>query len=683
MPDTETLRAAALSYAAAGIHVFPVLAGRKEPATANGVKDATTDPAKIAAWWSQYPYNIGLRTGPESRLFVVDVDPRNGGEWESPVPTTAARTGGGGTHYYFRWPAGVAKMRRTLKTGVDVQGKDKYVVAPPSVVGNPYEWLSTEQPADAPLDVLAEIAIPEGTVTDTRPGDRFNAERTWREVLEPYGWKVDHEDGAGVTYWTRPGKEEGISATTNYQDSDLLYVFSTSTDFEADRGYDKFGAYSVLEYGGDIEAAAAALAGPSLRLTGSGVTPAATGSIQPPVASPASALVAGYSYPTPPDHLLTQYIHYGGMLTDAAPEYHEAAGLALLAVLTSGVRVALSPYPEGLSTNLYIALVGASSLSRKSTAQAIARTFVRLLRPNALLPDRATGEMLIQELSQRRVALWMPDELGVQVAEIYNRGGYLQAIEQVLLTLYGSRDYRYQTLGRGETAITNLDFSILGAATPESFAGTGRALVSGLLPRFGVVYPRQLPPPRPPVLMTTEHQQWREGLAQRMRQVLDFCTTPGNSRAVTMTPDALAVLGGLDQEFGHASLTARLVTAAYKVTALVALADLRLEATVADANAAVAITRRWAAGAHNLRRFLGRLPADVQHMEQVGLAKSELRTMDATVGTDGRRVVSMRDFARLMSMPASSLKKLLETMESTGDVLLVVNEGEEEIHFAG
>ena len=168
-----------------------------------------------------------------------------------------------------------------------------------------------------------------------------------------------------------------------------------------------------------------------------------------------------------------------------------------------------------------------------------------------------------------------------------------------------------------------------------------------------------------------------------MRQVLDFCTYPGNSRAVTMTSDALAVLGSLDQEYGHTSLTARLVTAAYKITALVALADLRLEATVEDANAAVAITRRWASGAHSLRRFLGRLPADVQHMEQVGLAKGELRSMSATLGVEGRRVVSMRDFARQMSMPASSLKKLVETMESTGDVLLVVEDGEESVHFAG
>ena len=60
--------------------------------------------------------------------------------------------------------------------------------------------------------------------------------------------------------WRRPGKSFGHSATTNHQGSDLLYVFSTSTPFAAERGYDKFGAYALLNNGGDHSAAARELA---------------------------------------------------------------------------------------------------------------------------------------------------------------------------------------------------------------------------------------------------------------------------------------------------------------------------------------------------------------------------------------------------------------------------------------
>src|SRR5262249_29606461 len=60
--------------------------------------------------------------------------------------------------------------------------------------------------------------------------------------------------------WRRPGKGYGLSATTNYKGSDLLYVFSTSTPFDSLRSYDKFGAYAVLEHKGDFTAASLAVA---------------------------------------------------------------------------------------------------------------------------------------------------------------------------------------------------------------------------------------------------------------------------------------------------------------------------------------------------------------------------------------------------------------------------------------
>ena len=681
MTDAATLLTAALSYAAAGLRVFPVLAGRKEPATAHGAKDGTTDEAQIRAWWSELPYNIGIVCGPESGVFVIDIDPRNGGEWESPVPTATARSGGGGTHHYFQWPAGVAKMRRTLKPGVDVQGLDKYVLAPPSMTEGAYEWTSKLPFAAAPAALLAEIAIAEGAVTGQRPGDRFNAEHSWPDILTPYGWTVDHEDYEGVTYWTRPGKDEGVSATTNYMGSDLFYVFSTSTEFEAERGYDKFGVYAVLEHAGDISAAAAAISALNPRTTVSlAASPAA-----PNVAvwsPPSSAAATGYAYPTPMDHLLTQYIHYCGMLTDASPEYHEAAGLVMLSVLTAGMRVALAPFPDGLPTNLYVVLVGPSSVSRKSTAQGYAKAFMNNLRPNSLLGDRFSGEKAIAELAQRRVAVWMPDELGVMLQQMYQPGSYMRAVEDLLLSLYSGQKYTYSTLSGGETVIDGLDLSLLGAATPESFAGVGgRALFSGLLPRFGVVYPRHLPAARPPIIRTAEHDAWRDGLTARMRQVLDMCTRPGAPKAVTFDDAALLALSGLDLEMGATALTARLVTAAYKITAIIALADLRLEGNVQDATAAVAIVRRWAGGAVNLRRFLGRPAADVQHMEQVAIARAELRAMPAEQGADGRRVVSLRHFAARLSLPASTLKKLCETMESTGEIIIVSADGDEEVHY--
>lgn len=97
-----------------------------------------------------------------------------------------------------------------------------------------------------------------GSEQGLRPGDDFNARATWDEILIPHGWRCVRAYGTGQHGWRRPGKEgRGISATS--RDDAGFYVFSTSTSFEAETPYSKFGAYALLEHGGDYSAAAARL----------------------------------------------------------------------------------------------------------------------------------------------------------------------------------------------------------------------------------------------------------------------------------------------------------------------------------------------------------------------------------------------------------------------------------------
>jgi putative DNA primase/helicase len=98
---------------------------------------------------------------------------------------------------------------------------------------------------------------------ELRPGDDFNNRARWDDILEPEGWTRFPRPGSrGETLWTRPGKRtsQGASASTGYaNDGDRLYVFSSSTEFETERPYDKFSAYALLNHGGDLAAAASAL----------------------------------------------------------------------------------------------------------------------------------------------------------------------------------------------------------------------------------------------------------------------------------------------------------------------------------------------------------------------------------------------------------------------------------------
>lgn len=92
------------------------------------------------------------------------------------------------------------------------------------------------------------------------PGDDFAARTTWAQILEPAGWK-EHYQQDGVTYWTRPGKDTGTSASTNALGTDHLHVFTTSAlPLEGNESYSKLGAYATLRHGGDHSAAVRELA---------------------------------------------------------------------------------------------------------------------------------------------------------------------------------------------------------------------------------------------------------------------------------------------------------------------------------------------------------------------------------------------------------------------------------------
>lgn len=98
-----------------------------------------------------------------------------------------------------------------------------------------------------------------GAGSDTlSPGNDYASRTSWADILAPADWvQVYVRDG--VTYWRRPGKRIGVSASTGHGAGDWLWVWSTSTIFESERTYTKFGAYATLYHRSDHTEAATAL----------------------------------------------------------------------------------------------------------------------------------------------------------------------------------------------------------------------------------------------------------------------------------------------------------------------------------------------------------------------------------------------------------------------------------------
>jgi hypothetical protein len=194
-----TLREAALALAAKGMRVFPCAERGKEPAIADNLRRATTDPNGIAGWWTTRDFNIAIAAGPDSGIWVLDVD---GDEGEAtlrqleavfgPLPHTVEAITGKGRHLYWRWPTGTDIRNSQLRQdvpGLDWRGDGGYVLAPPSIhpSGRRYAWSvdSADEFADAP-EWLLEFVI----------GNRHS---TRKPAATPEDWRTfiaEHVEGS-------------------------------------------------------------------------------------------------------------------------------------------------------------------------------------------------------------------------------------------------------------------------------------------------------------------------------------------------------------------------------------------------------------------------------------------------------------------------------------------------------
>jgi hypothetical protein len=210
----------ALYYASRGWAVFPVYPMRsspggvkcacgksdcskgKHPMTMNGRNGASLDTKKITEWWSGEwaDANIGIATGRESSLFVVDLDDKHDGrrqregskniraladgkDFGSPL---IAKSGSGGVHlFYSSLRAGsdlcLGNTESKLAQDVDTRGEGGYVVAAPSnhEMGGLYAWVG---------DVKGELSPPPDWLVELMhaakaPGSQSKARHTRPEGI--------------------------------------------------------------------------------------------------------------------------------------------------------------------------------------------------------------------------------------------------------------------------------------------------------------------------------------------------------------------------------------------------------------------------------------------------------------------------------------------------------------------
>lgn len=208
-----------------GFHIFPVRVpingycscGKatcdspgKHPHIKGFLQLATTNTARIASWWSQWPdANIGIVCG--HGLIVIDIDGKEGEAWiaEREMPITLSATSGRGRHLYYR---GSATGGIDIAPKVDLLGSGRYVVAPPSLhpSGVRYEWCS--DPMITPMTKAPEWVLKATTtsraITAANSTERAKREASSRKVT--FFYEGQRNDGL-FTYGCSMRRQAGMT----------------------------------------------------------------------------------------------------------------------------------------------------------------------------------------------------------------------------------------------------------------------------------------------------------------------------------------------------------------------------------------------------------------------------------------------------------------------------------------
>lgn len=308
----------ALPWHEAGFSVIPILPdGTKRPSVkwADHMNRRMTEPELDRWWGGGSDYGVAVVCGTVSggtEMLELEAGATGGGSlfaiqqecrlrqiehlWDRlSITGYSEMTPAGGLHMIYRLSdhpvPGNEKIAQAEdgKTLVETRGEGGYTIVAPSggrchSSGESWETVAGQQGVvetitweercaihaaiRAALNKLPEREVhvpstaPVLPTAGQRPGDAFNEQASWYDILTPHGWTVFGRRAREIL-WTRPEKStrDGHSATSGHSASgDRLYVFSSSAGLPTEEPLSKHYVYAHYNHGGDMRAAAKALA---------------------------------------------------------------------------------------------------------------------------------------------------------------------------------------------------------------------------------------------------------------------------------------------------------------------------------------------------------------------------------------------------------------------------------------
>jgi replicative DNA helicase len=287
---SKEIRDKAIQYLKAQLSVIPTLQDKRPAINWKLYQSQSIKEDEVEAIFSEANVKgLGIVCGAISgNLEVIDVDTKHdttGSLWdefrgliEDNLPDlynrlVIAQTKSGGYHIYYRCSSIAGNLKLSTKKNrevlIETRGEGGYVIAPPTPG---YTYIQGEPGNIATItledrDILFNIAKSFNELEEIKPKvfttlsttynstglspfEDYNQRGDIITLLESKGWRVVNQTGQRINL-LRPGSTDSKTSGNYHTGLRVLRVFSSSTEFNPDKGYSPSQVFSLLECNGD------------------------------------------------------------------------------------------------------------------------------------------------------------------------------------------------------------------------------------------------------------------------------------------------------------------------------------------------------------------------------------------------------------------------------------------------
>ena len=354
---------------------------------------------------------------------------------------------------------------------------------------------------------------------------------------------------------------------------------------------------------------------------------------------------------------LATYLKMAATCTDAPEMYHLGAGMIVLSSIL-GSHIYLKYGPGKLYPNLWIALVGRSSLDRKSTVIRIARRELKEIDKQAGLPSEFSRERLeeLMKTTNHGTMFWFEMSNALSLLE----RDYMSGTKAMLTEWYDGDPYSRQTK-QGGIEIDATPLSILAGTTLEWWEASMRRsdLAGGFLPRWNVISCTAKGesdpfPPHPPQALLEEVKAGFSAASYLEGEV----TFSESARKAYSNWYRLAEKSALGLEVALHAVWSRLSTACLKFAMIYAAAEGRTDIQEADLKKSAELSAYFMTTTHAL---LGRLATDRE--------SQDVREAGDIIRAAFPEPIKRSDLMRKSRLSARRLDGALKTLMGRDEVL--------------